>query len=65
MTANLTIAATFIAVLVTWDLVGHLRLPLGVADHEGSTLLVGVNGLRLLRDTAWPNARGSRRRLVH
>ncbi|MDT5212925.1 MAG: cation-transporting P-type ATPase, partial [Mycobacterium sp.] len=35
--ANLVIAATFIAVLVTWDLIGHLPLPLGVAGHEGST----------------------------
>lgn len=52
--ANLVIAATFIAVLVTWDLVGHLPLPLGVAGHEGSTVLVGLNGLRLLRDRAWP-----------
>jgi heavy metal translocating P-type ATPase len=51
--ANLIIAATFIAVLVTWDLVGHLPLPLGVAGHEGSTILVGLNGLRLLRDAAW------------
>ncbi|MEZ0340787.1 heavy metal translocating P-type ATPase [Mycobacterium sp. pV006] len=51
--ANLTIAASFIAVLVTWDLVGHLPLPLGVAGHEGSTILVGLNGLRLLRDAAW------------
>ncbi|WP_217492248.1 heavy metal translocating P-type ATPase [Mycobacterium malmoense] len=52
--ANLTIAATFIAVLVTWDLLGHLPLPLGVAGHEGSTVLVGLNGLRLLRNSAWP-----------
>ncbi|WP_310773314.1 heavy metal translocating P-type ATPase [Mycobacterium sp. Z3061] len=52
--ANLVIAATFIAVLVTWDLLGHLPLPLGVAGHEGSTVLVGLNGLRLLRDRAWP-----------
>jgi heavy metal translocating P-type ATPase len=52
--ANLVIAATFIVVLVTWDLVGHLPLPLGVAGHEGSTVLVGLNGLRLLRDRAWP-----------
>ncbi len=54
VTANLVIAATFIVVLVTWDLVGHLPLPLGVAGHEGSTILVGLNGLRLLRDRAWP-----------
>lgn len=52
--ANLTIAATFIVALVAWDLVGHLPLPLGVAGHEGSTILVGLNGLRLLHDGAWP-----------
>jgi cation transport ATPase len=46
---NLIIAATVIAVLVTWDLVGELPLPLGVAGHEGSTILVALNGLRLLR----------------
>ncbi|TDC60995.1 heavy metal translocating P-type ATPase [Micromonospora sp. KC207] len=51
--ANLIIAATFIAVLVGWDLFGHLPLPLGVAGHEGSTVIVGLNGLRLLRNTAW------------
>jgi len=50
--ANLAIAATFITVLVLWDLLGHLPLPLGVAGHEGSTILVGLNGLRLLRDKA-------------
>jgi cation-transporting P-type ATPase J len=55
--ANLTIAATFIAVLVTWDLAGHLPLPLGVAGHEGSTIIVGLNGLRLLRDAAWPTVK--------
>jgi heavy metal translocating P-type ATPase len=51
--ANLVIAATIIVGLVTWDLVGHLPLPLGVAGHEGSTVLVGLNGLRLLRSAAW------------
>ncbi|ORB49778.1 cadmium-translocating P-type ATPase [Mycolicibacterium rhodesiae] len=51
--ANLVIAASFIVVLVAWDLFGHLPLPLGVAGHEGSTILVGLNGLRLLRDRAW------------
>lgn len=61
--ANLAIAATFIAVLVTWDLVGHLPLPLGVAGHEGSTVLVGLNGLRLLRDRAWPRFASTDRRL--
>ncbi|QGV77045.1 heavy metal translocating P-type ATPase [Streptomyces ficellus] len=51
---NLAIAGTFIAVLVAWDLIGTLPLPLGVAGHEGSTVLVGLNGLRLLREAAWP-----------
>jgi cation-transporting P-type ATPase J len=49
VSANLIIAACFIAGLVTWDIVGHLPLPLGVAGHEGSTVIVGLNGLRLLR----------------
>lgn len=52
--ANLAIAATVITVLVTWDLFGHLPLPLGVAGHEGSTILVALNGLRLLSSRAWP-----------
>ncbi|MEV1000828.1 heavy metal translocating P-type ATPase [Nonomuraea sp. NPDC050202] len=57
--ANLVIAATFIGVLVAWDLFGDLPLPLGVAGHEGSTVLVGLNGLRLLRDAAWRRAANS------
>ncbi|OBB49793.1 heavy metal translocating P-type ATPase [Mycolicibacterium fortuitum] len=52
--ANLVIAATAITVLVAWDLFGHLPLPLGVAGHEGSTVLVALNGLRLLGNRAWP-----------
>ncbi|GAB2918328.1 heavy metal translocating P-type ATPase [Streptomyces heilongjiangensis] len=55
---NLVIAGVCIAVLVVWDLVGHLPLPLGVAGHEGSTVLVGLNGLRLLRESAWRRAAG-------
>ncbi|KAF0835925.1 heavy metal translocating P-type ATPase [Nocardia caishijiensis] len=58
--ANLAIAATFIAVLVTWDLVGHLPLPLGVAGHEGSTVIVALNGLRLLSSSAWRRAESGR-----
>ncbi|MFC8086130.1 heavy metal translocating P-type ATPase [Streptomyces sp. NPDC057340] len=50
---NLVVAGVFITVLVLWDLIGHLPLPLGVAGHEGSTVLVGLNGLRLLRESAW------------
>ncbi|MEU0178593.1 heavy metal translocating P-type ATPase [Streptomyces massasporeus] len=53
---NLVIAGVFIAGLVVWDLAGDLPLPLGVAGHEGSTVLVGLNGLRLLREGAWQRA---------
>jgi P-type E1-E2 ATPase len=53
VTANLITAAIFITGLVIWDLVSHLPLPLGVAGHEGSTVIVGLNGLRLLRASAW------------
>ncbi|MFD4658260.1 heavy metal translocating P-type ATPase [Kitasatospora sp. NPDC058444] len=53
---NLVIASVFITVLVVWDLVATLPLPLGVLGHEGSTVLVGLNGLRLLRDAAWKKA---------
>lgn len=51
--ANLVIAGTAITGLVIWDLLGHLPLPLGVAGHEGSTILVALNGLRLLTNRAW------------
>jgi cobalt/nickel-transporting P-type ATPase D len=54
--ANLAIAATVIATLVAWDLLGHLPLALGVAGHEGSTILVALNGLRLLSSRAWRTA---------
>ncbi|WP_280245245.1 heavy metal translocating P-type ATPase, partial [Nocardia abscessus] len=60
VSANLAIAATFIGVLVVWDLAGNLPLPLGVAGHEGSTVIVGLNGLRLLRRAAWERAAGIR-----
>jgi len=58
--ANLSFAAAVIIVLVLWDLVGYLPLPLGVAGHETSTVLVGLNGLRLLSGRAWPTPPGSR-----
>src|SRR4051794_2334449 len=50
---NLVFAATVITALVAWDLIGDLPLPLGVAGHEGSTILVALNGLRLLRRREW------------
>jgi Cd2+/Zn2+-exporting ATPase len=45
---NLVIALTVIVVLVLSDLFGLITLPWGVVGHEGSTLLVNLNGLRLL-----------------
>jgi len=56
VTANLAIAAVIITALAAWDLAGHLPLPLGVLGHEGSTVIVGLNGLRLLRAAAWRKA---------
>jgi heavy metal translocating P-type ATPase len=54
--ANLAFAATVITVLVIWDIGWILPLPLGVAGHEGSTMVVGLNGLRLLARAAWNKA---------
>lgn len=45
---NLVFATGVIVVLVILTFVANLRLPLGVVGHEGSTLLVVLNGLRLL-----------------
>ena len=56
VSANLAFAATVIVALVTWDITATLPLPLGVAGHEGSTVVVGLNGLRLLRAAAWRRA---------
>ena len=50
---NLVLAGVAIVALVTWDLIGTLPLPLGVLGHEGGTVLIGLNGLRLLRSSAW------------
>lgn len=46
--ANLSFALGVIVVLVISSLGAHLPLPLGVLGHEGSTVLVCLNGLRLL-----------------
>jgi heavy metal translocating P-type ATPase len=59
---NLVGAAAVITALVVWDLAGNLPLPLGVAGHEGSTILVALNGLRLLRAAEWRPAGVSVRR---
>lgn len=45
---NLMFAASVIVVLITLTFALGLRLALGVVGHEGSTILVVLNGLRLL-----------------
>ena len=55
--ANLAIAATFIVALVGWDLFWTLPLPIGVAGHESSTVLVALNGMRLLSSRTWREGR--------
>jgi P-type E1-E2 ATPase len=50
---NLIFSLGVMALMVVATLVGVLPLPLGVIGHEGGTLLVVANGLRLL---APPNA---------
>ena len=53
---NLAIALTVIVALVLSDLLGLITLPWGVVGHEGSTLLVTLNGLRMLRHIERPSA---------
>ncbi|MDM7460068.1 MAG: heavy metal translocating P-type ATPase [bacterium] len=45
---NLIFSTAVIVVLVIFTFTANLRLPLGVVGHEGSTLIVVLNGLRLL-----------------
>jgi Cd2+/Zn2+-exporting ATPase len=46
---NITLALTSIVLLIVANFFGELTLPAGVLGHEGSTLLVTLNGMRLLR----------------
>lgn len=46
---NLTFAGAVILMLIVSNFAAGIALPLGVVGHEGSTLLVILNGLRLLR----------------
>lgn len=49
---NITFALSFIFLLLVANLTGNINLPLGVIGHEGSTLLVTLNGLRLLNSSS-------------
>lgn len=46
---NLTISLGVVIALVTCALTEKINLPFGVVGHEGSTVIVVLNGLRLLR----------------
>jgi Cd2+/Zn2+-exporting ATPase len=46
---NLAFAFAVIATLMFLAILGNIALPLGVVGHEGSTLLVCLNGIRLLK----------------
>ena len=54
MVQNVVIAAGVMTVLVIWVFLGQhtpfgaLKLPVAVSGHEGSTVVVILNGLRLL-----------------
>ena len=47
--ANLAIGGGVITILAITSLIGILPLPIAVVGHEGSTVIVILNGLRLLR----------------
>ena len=47
---NIVFALSFIFILLIANFTGNMTLPLGVLGHEGSTVLVILNGLRLLKD---------------
>jgi Cd2+/Zn2+-exporting ATPase len=57
---NVTIAVGVMVLLVTWVFLGQhtpfgaLRLPVAVSGHEGSTVVVILNGLRLLAERRSP-----------
>ncbi len=47
---NITIALGFIILLLIGNFLGDINLPIGVVGHEGSTVLVTLSGLRLLKN---------------
>lgn len=46
---NLVVSLGTVALRVTFALAEKIKLSLGVVGHEGSTVLVVLHGLRLLR----------------
>ncbi|GAB5550114.1 MAG: hypothetical protein SangKO_098740 [Sandaracinaceae bacterium] len=52
LAVNIAISLGAIVVMVTTILIGGLALPLAVVGHEGSTVVVSLNGIRLLGATS-------------
>ena len=48
---NVTFAMSVVTLLIILNILGAMNLPLGIVAHEGSTILVILNGLRLLKTT--------------
>ncbi|MDZ7961568.1 MAG: heavy metal translocating P-type ATPase [Aulosira sp. DedQUE10] len=46
---NIVVALSFILLLLIGNFLGNINLPIGVIGHEGSTVLVTLSGLRLLK----------------
>lgn len=46
---NIVFALSFVVILLIANFAGDITLPLGVLGHEGSTVIVTLSGLRLLR----------------
>ncbi|MBD2522930.1 heavy metal translocating P-type ATPase [Nostoc sp. FACHB-133] len=46
---NIFVALGFIVLLLMGNFLGSINLPIGVIGHEGSTVLVTLSGLRLLK----------------
>ncbi|MDT2865570.1 heavy metal translocating P-type ATPase [Vagococcus carniphilus] len=46
---NIVFSMFIVLLLVVLNIIGKMNLPLGIIAHEGSTLIVLFNGLRLLR----------------
>jgi len=47
---NIVFALSFVAILLVLNFAGNITLPFGVLGHEGSTVIVTLSGLRLLRN---------------
>ncbi len=47
---NIAFALSFIVLLLVANFTGNITMPLGVIGHEGSTVIVTLSGLRLLRN---------------